>query len=206
MFSRKKPRGLSQDDLTLWKAVVKSATPLHPTRPVVSDSVAMPFAPSSPDRAEISLPPEPRRGKGSVSLDLAPTLSERLTPDPLRMDLKRYGQMRKGKLAPEARLDLHGLTLDQAHRELVPFILSSSASGLRLVLVITGKGKPRDEQQWGGHAAPRHGVLRHHVPHWLNIAPLKGVVLQITEAHLRHGGSGAIYVYLKRPDRSTSSL
>jgi DNA-nicking Smr family endonuclease len=122
------------------------------------------------------------------------------------MDQKLYGQMRKGKLAPESRLDLHGLTLSEAHAELVPFILSAWSSGQRLVLVITGKGKPRDERNFGGHAATRHGVLRHHVPHWLSLPPLKSVVLQMTEAHQRHGGSGALYVYLRRPDRGQFGL
>ncbi|MEO8530184.1 MAG: Smr/MutS family protein [Deltaproteobacteria bacterium] len=209
MFSRKKPRGLSADDVTLWQAVVKSTTPLHPSRPVVSESVALPLTlggrPALP-LAGLSLPATKASGKGSVRLDLAPTVLEQLTPDPLKMDQKRFGQMRKGKLAPESRLDLHGLTLDQAHSELVPFILSAWSSGQRLVLVITGKGKPREEHHWGGHAGPRLGVLRHHVPHWLTLPPLRGVVLQMTEAHLRHGGSGAIYVYLRRLDRGQFGL
>lgn len=166
---------------------------------------------ASPDPVALAVPREPlvlpafeptaRSGKGGVAIDLAPSTSERLTPDPMRMDAKRFGQMRKGKVAPEARLDLHGMTLAEAHAELVPFVLSSWQAGLRLVLVITGKGKPRDERTHGGHAAMRHGVLRHHVPHWLSMPPLRTVVLQMTEAHQRHGGEGAIYLYLRRKDR-----
>ncbi|HSG57221.1 MAG TPA: Smr/MutS family protein, partial [Paracoccaceae bacterium] len=75
------------------------------------------------------------------------------------------------------------------------FILSSHARGMRLVLVITGKGKVKD------YEAPmpaRHGVLRHQVPQWLNLAPLRPLVLQIAPAHIRHGGQGAYYVYLRR--------
>ena len=200
MFARKKPRGLSDDDLRLWQAVVKSATPLHPHAPLVSDKTAIPVEHVAL-RTSVRLPDPPPPAKGSVSVDLAPSTVDRLTPDPLRMDARRFGQMRRGRVAPEARLDLHGLTLDEAHSDLVPFILSAWSAGLRLVLVITGKGKPRDERSFGGHAAPRHGVLRHHVPHWLSLPPLKQVVLQITEAHQRHGGSGAIYVYLRRQDR-----
>jgi DNA-nicking Smr family endonuclease len=200
MFSRKKPRGLSEDDLRLWEAVVKSATPLHPGAPLVSQRAALPVEPA-PTKSRLILPDPKPQGKGSVSFDLAPSTADRLTPDPLKMDARRFGQMRKGKVAPEARLDLHGLTLDEAHGDLVPFILSAWAGGLRLVLVITGKGKPHDERSFGGHTGLRHGVLRHHVPHWLSLPPLRQVVLQITEAHQRHGGSGAIYVYLRRQDR-----
>jgi DNA-nicking Smr family endonuclease len=111
------------------------------------------------------------------------------------MDAKSFGKMKKGKLHPEARIDLHGMTLDEAHPALLGFILQSQAMGRRLVLVITGKGKLRDE------LAPmpvRQGVLRHQVPHWLNMTPLRPLILQITPAHISHGGSGAYYVYLKR--------
>lgn len=93
------------------------------------------------------------------------------------MDRKAFDQMRRGKLKPEARIDLHGMTLDHAHPALTRFILSSQASGRRLVLVITGKGKARDE---GGPIPVRFGVLRHQVPQWLTMAPLSQAVLQIT--------------------------
>jgi DNA-nicking Smr family endonuclease len=64
------------------------------------------------------------------------------------------------------------------------------------VLIVTGKGKDRDQ----GDAVPiRRGVLRHNVPQWLRMAPLSALVLQISEAHLKHGGGGAYYVYLRRP-------
>lgn len=200
MFARKKPRGLSEDDLRLWQAAVKSATPLHPDAPLVSERAALPVE-AVRTRPPLKFPEPKPPGKGSVSLDLAPSTAERLTPDPLKMDARRFGQMRKGKVAPEDRLDLHGLTLDEAHGDLVPFILSAWAGGLRLVLVITGKGKPREERRFGGHTSLRNGVLRHHVPHWLSLPPLRQVVLQITEAHQKHGGAGAIYVYLRRRDR-----
>ena len=103
--------------------------------------------------------------------------------------------MKKGRLVPEARIDLHGLTLAQAHPTLNRFILDAVAAERRLVLVITGKGKVRDEL---GPIPERHGVLRHQVPHWLNSMPLKPHVLQIAEAHVKHGGAGAYYVYLRR--------
>ncbi|MEO0932076.1 MAG: Smr/MutS family protein, partial [Pseudomonadota bacterium] len=119
----------------------------------------------------------------------------RLTGAPVNMDRKSFGKMKRGKLKPEARLDLHGMTLAEAHPALVSFILGSQSMGRRLVLVITGKGKDRDE---GGPIPTRLGVLRHQVPQWLALSPLAGVVLQVTPAHLKHGGHGAYYVYLRR--------
>ena len=64
-----------------------------------------------------------------------------------------------------------------------------------LVLVITGKGRPGQDE---GPAPLRQGVLRRQVPVWLAQPPLGPLVLQVAEAHVRHGGAGARYVYLRR--------
>ncbi len=85
------------------------------------------------------------------------------------------------------------MTLAEAHPELIRFLLNAHAQGLRLVLVITGKGKAMFEP-----VARPTGALRHQLPHWLRLPPLNHIVLQVTEAHLKHGGSGAFYVYLRR--------
>jgi len=132
-------------------------------------------------------PPEKR--------DVAPSLPDLLGQAALRMDANTHAKMTRGKLQPEARIDLHGMTLAEAHPELVRFILNAHSAGLRLVLVITGKGKSRDDS---GPIPQRVGVLRHQVPRWLHQPPLGPAVLQISEAHLKHGGGGAYYVYLRR--------
>lgn len=127
--------------------------------------------------------------------DLVASVPDRMRTAPLRMDKKTFTQMTRGKKKPEGRLDLHGMTLDRAHPALLRFVMGSHAAGKRLILVITGKGKERDE---GGPIPVRYGVLRHQVPQWLALAPLSSVVLQVTPAHLSHGGGGAYYVFLKR--------
>jgi DNA-nicking Smr family endonuclease len=106
------------------------------------------------------------------------------------MDAKLHGKMVRGKLLPEARIDLHGMTLAEAHPELIRFVLNAQSAGMRLVLVITGKGKRGEDH---GPIPQRMGALRHQVPHWLRLPPLGQAVLQ-----LKHGGSGAYYVYLRR--------
>ena len=111
------------------------------------------------------------------------------------MDQKTFSRMSRGKLKPEGRIDLHGMTLDRAHSALSRFIMASHGSGKRLVLVITGKGKHRDD---GGPIPVRFGVLRHQVPQWLSAPPLATMVLQVSEAHISHGGGGAYYIYLRR--------
>ena len=126
---------------------------------------------------------------------IAPTPAEALAQAPLQMDARKHAKMTRGKLEPEARIDLHGMTLAEAHPELIRFFLNAQTAGLRLVLVITGKGKPGPDH---GPIPMRMGVLRHQVPHWLHMAPLGPAILQVTEAHLKHGGGGAYYVYLRR--------
>jgi len=98
-------------------------------------------------------------------------------------------KLRRGALRPEARIDLHGLTLAQAKPALTGFVMRAESEGKRLVLVITGKGRAGP----GGH-----GALRRQVPHWLRLPPLAPLVLETIEASRRHGGAGALYVYLRR--------
>ncbi len=112
------------------------------------------------------------------------------------MDRKNFDRLRKGKIKPDARLDLHGLTAAQAHSELTAFIHRSHAAGKRLALVITGKGNSTREEE--GIMPTRQGILRHSLPHWLNRPDLKLKILQITPAAAKHGGGGAYYVYLRR--------
>ena len=110
------------------------------------------------------------------------------------MDRRRFDKLRRGRLEPEARIDLHGMTSERAHAALTDFILAAHARDLRLVLVITGKGQADDTP----HQPRRHGILRHSLPHWLAAPPLTGRILQVATAHQRHGGAGAFYVYLRR--------
>ena len=114
---------------------------------------------------------------------------------PVQMDKRQFQRLNRGKLDPEARIDLHGMTLAQAHGALNSFILRAQSKGLRLVLVITGKGRTASDD---GPIPRRRGALKHDVPQWLRMAPLGPIVLEIREAHIRHGGAGAYYVYLRR--------
>lgn len=111
------------------------------------------------------------------------------------MDRQRYEKLRRGRIDPEARLDLHGMTADQAHARLSGFIAQGHARGLRLVLVITGKGRAAADDFMGYSG---QGVLRRQVPHWLSSHPNRSRILHVAVAHRRHGGEGAFYVYLAR--------
>ncbi len=192
-------RSLRPDEEELWQSVARTAHPLRPEKPRLA-KLDLPASVAPP--APLSPPSLPRFRVGETSsaraprVDLAPDLSVGLAAAPLRMDAKAFARMSRGKLAPEARIDLHGMTLAEALPELVRFILSAQSQGLRLVLVITGKGRRGQDD---GPIPQRPGALRHQLPVWLGREPLRSAVLQVAEAHLKHGGSGAFYVYLRRP-------
>lgn len=203
-------RRLSDEDRELWQRVVRGARRLLPAPDPAPDTRKAPLADPQALRPRVDPPPRPpltlapsptpRGPAPRVRLDLVAPLSERLAAEPLRMDKGLHRAMTRGKLSPEARLDLHGMTLAQAHSALTGFVLSAHARGLRLVLIITGKGRKSDD-----HAAPmpaRHGVLRHEVPQWLRAAPLGPLVLEVREAHRTQGGSGALTVYLRKRRQS----
>lgn len=189
-------RGLTPEERELWEKVATSARPMRPRRGVPGTHEPEPKARSQATKPG---PAEFRIGQLARPLtavrDLAPTIEERLSSLPLRMDRRTHQQLTRGKLAPEARIDLHGMTLAEAHPELIRFVLNAHAAGKRLILVITGKGKRADDP---GPIPQRVGVLRHQVPHWLRQPPLGTLVQQIAPAHLKHGGGGAYYIYLRR--------
>jgi DNA-nicking Smr family endonuclease len=177
----RKVRRLSEDEAALWRRVVETVRPRQPAEAAGAD----------PEPA--AAPAQPAPGRVRTARAAAPS------PAPLpaapQMDRRRFEKLRRGRLEPEARLDLHGMTSERAHAALTRFILAAHADGLRLVLVITGKGREGPADAMPLH---RHGVLRHSVPHWLATPPLTGRVLQVAPAHRRHGGVGACYVYLRR--------
>jgi DNA-nicking Smr family endonuclease len=107
------------------------------------------------------------------------------------------GRLRRGLIEPQARIDLHGMTQGAAHRALFTWLAAAHGRGLRLVLVVTGKGNPKNDENapWMMSA---HGVLKQMVPRWLNEPELAALIAKAQPAHARHGGGGALYVYLRK--------
>ena len=191
-MSGRKPR---PDELDLWNRVAKQTNPIH-RKPVDTPMSTAPKKPvqKQPDRFSIE-PFTMGHAHRPMRDDLAPALSQRLADQPVSMDRKAFRNLRKGRMKPDAKIDLHGMTAERAHTALTRFVLRSHSKGHRLLLVITGKGKHRDD---GGPIPVRLGVLRHQVPEWLRLPPLAPAVLQIAQAHVSHGGEGAYYVYLRK--------
>lgn len=196
MARRSKPRALRPEEAELWQSVART---VRTNKPALNFDL-----PDKPEETPqpLDLPalepwPRPPLPSFRIGEKASPARPHNLAPapsaGPVLMDAKKHSQMTRGKLSPEARIDLHGLTLSEAHPELIRFVLNAQENGLRLILVITGKGK----QMWEPVPRPT-GALRHQVPHWLRLPPLGQAVLQVSQAHLKHGGAGAFYVYLRR--------
>ncbi len=106
-------------------------------------------------------------------------------------------RLRRGQLEPDAKLDLHGMTEAAAYRALSRFLAGAQLRGNRLILVVTGKGNPRKEESTSWMTSP-HGVLKQMVPRWLKEPELAPMIASTKAAHVRHGGDGALYVYLRK--------
>jgi DNA-nicking Smr family endonuclease len=170
-------RVLSYEERVLWTTVTKAIAPLRTTAWIAPDvdTQATPVAVK---------PPRPV-GPKKASPPLAPQQPAPPPLTPLSRRMKRG--VARGKQAIDARLDLHGLTQSEAHAALLRFLRSAGARDARLVLVITGKGR-------GGEP----GVLRRQVPQWLSLPEFRSLVLGFEDAHVTHGGEGALYVRLRR--------
>ncbi len=170
-------RVLSAEERVLWSTVTRSIEPLG----------EQPLSLQDEDAAEIVTAPAPvKRAAPASAAPSTPKAAPPLTPLGRRM----RARVARGKEAIEARLDLHGKTQSEAHAALMHFLRSASARGIRLVLVITGKGQ-RSEREGG--------VLRRQVPHWLRLPEFRAFVIGFEDAHIAHGGEGALYVRLRRP-------
>ncbi|MDJ0684154.1 MAG: Smr/MutS family protein [Alphaproteobacteria bacterium] len=182
MAGKKPPR---DDDAALWQAITDSVTPLkdrNSARRFAPESQVDPTAKprlkaemkahAAFNAPPIKAPPIPRPPPPDLSIGAAPGLDKRTA-----------GRLKRGKLPIEARFDLHGHTQQTGERALKSFIARSYERELRCVLVITGKGS---------------GVLQAAAPRWLNQADIRSKIVSIQHAQPRDGGTGALYVLLKR--------
>ncbi|HEX3430151.1 MAG TPA: Smr/MutS family protein [Rhizomicrobium sp.] len=171
----------------------------------MGDSAPLRRAPR-PRKARAPVKPAPQKTAALKRADQTPSPQKpaRLT---IGIDGNTAERLRRGQLEPQARLDLHGMSERDAHCALVTFVRAASARKLRLLLVVTGKGggagrNLRSETAFDlGLDMRARGVLRSLTPRWLGEPGLAGLVADVREAHRRHGGSGALYVYLRKGEK-----
>ncbi len=143
--------------------------PKKAAKPAEKEPVAKPPPATPPPPKPAALPP------------LAPGA-------PAGLDKHTAQRLKRGQLAIDGRIDLHGMTQAEAHRALTAYLERAQGAARRCVLVITGKGRVSEEG----------GVLRAMVPRWLNAPANRARVLAITPAQPKDGGAGALYVLLRR--------
>ncbi len=175
---RRGTRVLSAEERALWRGVARSVAPLHGrARPVVEDDVGAAveaLAPAHHKAKPVAHVPRPTRPSA---------------PPPLAgLPRREKQQLARGRAAIDARIDLHGLTQAEAHSALAHFLRRAQHDGARFVLVITGKGARSGER----------GILRRQVPLWLQLPEFRHAVIGFEEAHIGHGGEGALYVRLRK--------
>lgn len=190
MSTRRPLQGkLTPDDLALWRHVTEDVAPLR--------SRDMPDVKAELDEAE-GARLKPKKHNELNGLKPNNTTRKKPSEPPLApLDRKTHQRLSRGRIGLDGRIDLHGMRQDEAHRQLIAYLKTVQARGGKTVLVITGKGKPKTQSnQWWEDRET--GVLRRQVPQWLGQPSLRSVVQGFDEAAGPHGGSGALYVRLRR--------
>ena len=163
----------SPEELALWHRAMGVTVPA-PERTPPAPPAEPPVLPAA--RPERRLTPNQAR-RASAALD---------PHRPVGLDRRTWLRLKRGQVAIEQTLDLHGRTQDQAHDALGRFLAAAQAAGCRCVLVVTGKGLESG------------GTLRHMVPRWLNEGANRERIVAFCPAQARHGGAGALYLLLRR--------
>jgi DNA-nicking Smr family endonuclease len=179
-------RRLSEEEIALWVEVAKSVA--RRAGAILPDAAP----PKPPDP-----PPRPIAARGAAPANKPESKPSAPPLAPLERRLKR--DLSRGRADIDGALDLHGMNQAQAHQALRAFLVHMQARGAKLVIVVTGKGSERDRASSSWIDEP--GVLRRLAPHWLREADMRAVVLGFEEAGRAHGGSGALYVRLRRRER-----
>ena len=166
------------EELRLWRQATEWVAPLG--RRAAREKARQEqqeAAPAQPPRA-VAKPPPARQ---------APALSS--------IDRRTVSRLARGTVAIDTTIDLHGLTQAAAHGRLIRFLGEAQAKGARMALVVTGKGRPVDDDATAG---AERGVLRRVVPMWLASAEMRPLVVGFGAAAPAHGGAGALYVRIRR--------
>jgi DNA-nicking Smr family endonuclease len=172
-------RSLSDEEEALWSGYVRAITPLRPSKSKLA-------AKRSPVATGDEKPAPQRDVRQPVPRSPA-------KPLPLAPIDRRFKQrVARGRDEIEARIDLHGMTQSEAHAALFQFLRRAQTDGMRIALVVTGKGTMARD------ATSERGVLRRQVPLWLALPEFRPLIVGFDEAHASHGGQGALYVRLRR--------
>lgn len=157
-------KNLTEADRALWASYASRIRPLPDQARAV---------PASKDAPVVLDPPTWPRTMASVRSDHCQSTALAVGTNPGGVDSASWHRFRTGRLRAARTLDLHGFTAERAFRALVGFLRSAHSEGLRCVEVVTGQG----------------GVLRHELPHWLNLPEMRPMILGAVHPHATNPGS-----------------
>jgi DNA-nicking Smr family endonuclease len=181
--SPRRKRALSEEERALWEGVAKEIKPLRKKpRSGKAEAALTEVETTAAAKAVVPANPPPSTKIARATKPIVPPLAP--------LGRRERAQLSRGRREIDARLDLHGMTQTRAHRALFGFLQRAHSDGLTFVLVITGKGR--------AGADPERGVLRRQVPQWLSLPEFRALVVGFEEAHVGHGGEGALYVRIRR--------
>ena len=194
MMSKNSKTSISQAEKLLFERVLSDVKPIEN---------AGPFSTSGQEVIKI-----PQRTESTARKNLSTQSKTKPSQKPLflknflpgrapGLDRSSAIKLAKGKFTIQGKLDLHGMTQRQAHAALIDFIQTSFDDRKRNLLVITGKGRSKGEDEVAGYRK-REGILKSIVPKWLDEPPLRSLVLAFTTSQREHGGAGALYVLLRK--------
>jgi len=177
-------RSLSEEERNLWESVARQTKPLAKKHRAAKPQMVSPAA----EAPTVAIPAASPSASSPAKI---PSVPKPAAPPLAPLGRRERSQLSRGRKEIEARIDLHGMTQTRAHRALTGFLQRAHSDGLTFVLVITGKGRTVG-------AESERGVLRRQVPLWLNLPEFRTLVVGFEEAHIGHGGEGALYVRIRR--------
>jgi len=160
--------------------------PLKPGETKIWRHVSKTVSPRRRPKGKGSAKPLPTREDFASMMRIPIGEAPRSKPLPQSLDVNQDKRVRRGRVEIDAKIDLHDMTQDKARPALNRAIMRASNCNKSCVLVITGKGLRGD------------GVLRRNFPNWIADPTVRPLVASYAPAHIKHGGSGAWYVFLKR--------
>jgi DNA-nicking Smr family endonuclease len=182
----RRKRALSEEERALWESVARQTKPLRKKTRAAKASATAPDTEAPALATSAAVKSHPAARIPPLTKPNVPQAAPPLAP----LGRRERSQLSRGRKEIDARLDLHGMTQTRAHRALSGFLQQAHSNGLTFVLVITGKGKIGAESE--------RGVLRRQVPQWLSLPEFRSLVVGFEEAHVGHGGEGALYVRIRR--------
>lgn len=185
---------LDEDDQALWRAVTKDVTPLEKQSPSLKPNNVQ-------TKSENQNAPKPSAQTIKTTIivpqiELKPNLpvpTNRHHKSSYQTDKRTHQKFKDGRMEFDGTIDLHGLTVAEAHQAFLNFVRLHIRAGSRMLLVITGKGRGGIHSDHGGI-----GAIRAALPSWVHEHDIDHSILKVSAAQTKHGGAGAFYILLRR--------